>query len=136
MLIRNLNIKMGLCNGTRLEIVQMHKHLLECKILTGKRAGEIELIPRITLNLEGFYPFTLSRHQFPVKLAFCMTINKSQGQTFEFVGIDLRTEPFAHGQLYVAISRTRGYENFKILLHPENKSKKVKNIVYKEVLSE
>ena len=134
MLMRNLNIKMGLCNGTRLEVVEMHKHLLECKILSGRRAGEIELIPRITLNLNGYYPFALCRHQFPVKLAFCLTIHKSQGQTFEYVGIDLRSDIFAHGQLYVALSRTRGYDRIKLLLHPDNISRKVKNIVYKEVL--
>lgn len=34
MLIRNLNIKEGLCNGTRLWIVSMQNNLLECKILT------------------------------------------------------------------------------------------------------
>jgi ATP-dependent exoDNAse (exonuclease V) alpha subunit len=135
MLLRNLNIRMGLCNGTRLEVVNMHKHILECKILSGKRQGEIELIPRITLNLAGFYPFVLLRHQFPICLAFSMTINKAQGQTFEFVGIDLRTEVFAHGQLYVSLSRARGWDKVKILLHPDNTNKKVKNIVYNEVLS-
>jgi hypothetical protein len=134
MLIRNLNILKGLCNGTRLEIIGLHKNLLECKILTGMRKGEIELIPRITLNLEGEYPFVLSRHQFPVKLSFSMTIHKCQGQTLEYIGVDLRSETFVHGQLYVAISRTKGYDRIKFKLHKENISKKIKNIVYTEVL--
>ncbi|XP_008202508.2 uncharacterized protein LOC103315450 [Nasonia vitripennis] len=47
----------------------------------------------------------LSRRQFPIKIAFTMTINKAQGQTFEKIGIDLRREVFNHGQLYVALSR-------------------------------
>jgi len=34
-----------------------------------------------------------------------MTINKSQGQSVEHVGVDLRTPVFSHGQLYVALSR-------------------------------
>ena len=112
----------------------MHTHFLECKIISGNRAGEIELIPRITLYEKDSYPFVLSRHQFPVKLAFAITINKSQGQTFEYIGIDLRSEVFAHGQLYVALSRTRGYDRIKIILNPENKTGIVKNVVYKEVL--
>ena len=64
---------------------------LECKILHGERAGEMELIPRITLHLDKYYPFVLMRHQFQVKLSFCMTINKSQDQTLDFVGIKLLT---------------------------------------------
>ena len=34
-----------------------------------------------------------------------MTINKSQGQTFKAVGVDLTNESFTHGMLYVALSR-------------------------------
>ncbi|KIJ05188.1 hypothetical protein PAXINDRAFT_93785 [Paxillus involutus ATCC 200175] len=53
------------------------------------------------------YPIPLRRRQFPVRLAFCMTINKSQGQSVQYVGLDLRTPVFSHGQLYVALSRAR-----------------------------
>ena len=134
MLLRNLNIKDSLCNGTRLELINMHKHYLECKILHGQRTGEIELIPRITLNLDKYYPFVLMRHQFPVKLSFCMTINKSQGQTLDFVGIKLLTDLFTHGMFYTGVSRVRGWRKLQIELHPENKSKRVKNVVYKELL--
>lgn len=99
MLTRNLNIRRGLSNGTRFEVIGVHQHLIECKILTGERLGEIEFIPRITLHCSDQYPFTLARHQFPLKLAFAVTIHKSQGQTFEMVGIDLTTEVFTHGQV-------------------------------------
>ena len=43
--------------------------------------------------------------QFPLKLAWAMTIHKSQGKTFERVIIDLGHGAFAHGQSYVALSR-------------------------------
>ena len=50
-------------------------------------------------------PFVLRRRQPPVKLAWCMTFNKAQGQTLKRVGIYLSSPVFSHGQLYVGLSR-------------------------------
>lgn len=48
--------------------------------------------------------------QYPVRLAWAMTIHKSQGQTYESVALDLTTATFAPGQLYVALSRCTSLE--------------------------
>ena len=48
--------------------------------------------------------------QYPFKLAWAVTIHKAQGKTFDKVYIDLSTGTFAHGQLYVALSRCRTLE--------------------------
>ena len=56
-------------------------------------------------------PFILEHCQFPVRLAYSMTINKAQGQTFNKVGIDLPIPLFSHGQLYVASSRAKSLKD-------------------------
>jgi ATP-dependent exoDNAse (exonuclease V) alpha subunit len=48
--------------------------------------------------------------QYPFKLAWAVTIHKAQGKTFSKVYVDLTTGAFAHGQLYVALSRCRTLE--------------------------
>ncbi|KAF6141670.1 hypothetical protein GIB67_001222 [Kingdonia uniflora] len=53
---------------------------------------------------ETKWPFILRRQQFPLKVCFTITINKSQGQTPKNVGIYLSRPMFSHGQLYVAVS--------------------------------
>ncbi|KAF6148300.1 hypothetical protein GIB67_025519 [Kingdonia uniflora] len=62
-----------------------------------------------------------------------MTIKKSQGQSVKYVGIDLRTELFSHGQLYVALSRCTSVNRITTLL-PLNALRCTTNIVYPEVL--
>jgi len=67
-------------------------------------------------------------------LAFAMTINKSQEQSVEHVGLDLRTSVFSHGQLYVALSRCTNGERIKMLFSQEQRHTKTTNIVYSEIL--
>ena len=45
-----------------------------------------------------------------------MTYNKSQGQTLERILLDTVNHPFAHGHLYVALSRVTLYSNIRIIL--------------------
>lgn len=57
--------------------------------------------------------------QYPLKLAWAVTIHKSQGQTFDKVIIDVGFGTFAHGQMYVALSRATSLEGI-ILKQPLN----------------
>ncbi|XP_014774914.1 ATP-dependent DNA helicase PIF1-like [Octopus bimaculoides] len=81
MLLRNLEPP-NLCNGTRLVIKKMMSQVIGAIILSGCGKGDAVFIPRIPLSLSGAKtPFTFRRLQFPLRVSFAMSINKSQGQT-------------------------------------------------------
>ena len=137
-LLQNLCPTQGLCNGTRMVVVRISRRVLEVKLIGGDHHGEHTFIPRITLTpTEGqtSFAFALKRCQFPVNLAFALTINKAQGQSVKKVGIDLQVPVFSHGQLYVALSRATSSQNISVLLPDANRDVcQTCNIVYPEVL--
>ena len=101
-------------------------------ILNGNFCGQDAIIPRVPLTStdERYIPFT--RLQIPVKLAFASTKNRSQGQSFEKVGLYLKYDVFSHGQLYVGMSRVIEPSNLIIFLGEDKNF--TKNEVYPEVL--
>ncbi|GBP20086.1 ATP-dependent DNA helicase PIF1 [Eumeta japonica] len=127
-MLRNIN-QPRLCNGTRLAVKRLMNNVIEATILKGKYKGEDVLIPRIPL-IPNDMSFDFKRLQFPVRLAFAMSINKSQGQSLSVCGINLENSCFSHGQLYVACSRV-GIPTTLFIYAPENKTK---NIVYHKAL--
>ncbi|KAG3047226.1 hypothetical protein PI125_g26874 [Phytophthora idaei] len=140
MMMRNLNPDLGLCNGTRLRIVEINPHVTHVTIMTGERQGQHVLIPRIVFISDGDsreFPFHLRRKQFSVQPAFAMTINKAQGQTEQNLGLYLSTPCFSHGQLYVALSRVTSRSKFKALIEypelEEDDGVYTDNIVYRQI---
>ena len=65
MLLRNLNLHEGLCNGTRLLVIHLHENCIDAAILTGTAVNSRVLIPRIQLApSDSDMPFVLTRCQF------------------------------------------------------------------------
>ncbi|XP_029054625.2 uncharacterized protein LOC114881908 [Osmia bicornis bicornis] len=127
-LLRNINPP-RLCNGTRFSVKKMMNNIIEAKILNEKFKGEDVLLPRIPM-IPTDMPFEFKRLQFPVQLAFAMTINKAQGQSLQVCGLNLENPCFSHGQLYVTCSRV-GKPSDLFVYAPDGKTK---NITYPKAL--
>ena len=144
MLLKNLDPAGGLCNGTRLVVKEVKKNILVCTHLAeecewrnknGKKP-ETVAIPRLPCDGDAKdLTIDFVRQQFPVRLSFAMTINKSQGQTLRRVGLDVSQSPcFSHGHLYVAMSRVCSRNDIKICLPPQGDTN-LYNCVHQEVIS-
>jgi PIF1-like helicase len=119
MLLRNMDLASGLSNGTRMKVLDISKHVLKCEILCGQYAGNVVFLPKLDITCSSRdTPVPFTRNQFPIRLAFAMTINKAQGDTFDWIVLYLTAPVFAHGQLYVAMSRVKSRSNIKICLGP------------------
>ena len=142
MLLRNLNKRRGACNGTRLIIRELTRLCIVAEIMSGKCAGNYIDIPRVNMSpSDTTYGVKFKRRQFPVRLAFTMTVNKAQGQTLTRAGVYLPQPVFTHGQLYVALSRAGLPEDLSIYILDTGDGSHVtddtgsftRNIVYHEV---
>ena len=107
-------------------------HLIEAEFAVGLKVGRV-FIPRISIipTDSSCLPCSFKRRQFPIKRAFALSINKSQGQTLKKVGLLLQNPVFSHGQLYVAMSRSGMRENVKIMTNDTNNL--IQNVVYNEI---
>jgi hypothetical protein len=148
MCLRNISMHDGLCNGTRFILTKATSRVLHGIIINGSAKGCSVVIPRIPLiPSDSRFPFSLRRVQFPVKLAFAMTINKSQGQSLERVGLFLPHAAFGHGQIYVALGRSgnppHGHLGVRIVVMNTPKQGRfegkqgvfTRNVVYHEILT-
>ena len=118
MLLANLDVKRGLVNGSRGVVTRF----LECKTLNSKGEKKVQYRPIIRF---GNAEMAVGRHgyeikdgkyliatifQIPLKLAYAVTVHKSQGITLDSAIINLRGV-FEYGQAYVALSRVKDVNN-------------------------
>ena len=132
-IMRNFSPDDGLLNNTAVRVIDCTRHSVKVVMLD---TGVVHYIPRInftiTLRRKGF---SIMRKQFPLRPGYAKTINRSQGLTLNREGLDLREEPFYHGQLFVALSRVRSSKDIIILTTKDNLNPFcTKNVVYQKLL--
>jgi ATP-dependent DNA helicase PIF1 len=131
------NIAKGVSNGTRLVVTYIDPNLthIKARVLSERGGLENEVFIarlRLTVNMGGYL---LERTQLPIRLAYVMTIHKSQGLTLKKVGLYLNASVFAHGQLYVGISRCGDPDNLFVYGQLDSEGRLwTNNIVYREIL--
>ncbi|MFH1405403.1 MAG: DEAD/DEAH box helicase [Patescibacteria group bacterium] len=105
-------------NGTIGKIVDVKDSDGECVVYVEKNDGRVVKVKKHTWEISRYVfeknefkrDIMGSYTQVPLKLAWAITIHKSQGKTFDKVIIDLGRGAFAHGQTYVALSRCTSLE--------------------------
>ena len=126
MLLQNIDIASGLINGARgtfLEYVPDVDALMIKFDLQDEDEAPILITRRKSVQYQINEGKTIFMYQFPIKLAWAVTAHKSQGQTLVKAAIHIGEPAFAHGSLYVALSRVKSLNNillFGLSECPEN----------------
>ena len=106
MLMVNINVEEGLVNGLQGVITSLESDLIFVKRIT----GEILPFERHEFKMEEDGKHLGTRLQFPLKLAFCLSIHKSQGCSLDKAIIDLGNSVFENHMAYVGLSRLRSLD--------------------------
>ena len=105
MLLKNLDFDAGLINGTCGNVEDIN----DDGIIVKFDNGELKLIKREEFDYTKDGKLLARRIQYPLRLAYGITIHKSQGMTLDEVFIDFN-RIFEYGQAYVALSRVKSLE--------------------------
>lgn len=131
------NMMQHVFNGVRCVLVSIvgNKSVF-VRLISGPGAGNIVLLPAVVFSItpeQSGLPFSIRRRQLPLIPAFAVTVHKAQGQTLQRVGLYITTPMFTHGQLYTALSRTRGWSNIRVFSSLPN-PQHIRNCVCAHVL--
>ena len=138
MVMRNLCAKYGIMNGVKLRVEAISRFLVVARTLCSDQRKV--LLPRIQFSMTvPTSAVRIIRRQFPLRLAYAQTINKSQGQTLARVCFDVRSPVFTHGASYVAMGRVEEAADLALLvgddaIGPDGRCY-ILNIVYSELVN-
>jgi hypothetical protein len=134
MLLRNLMSSWGLCNGRKLTITHLQRHIVEAYEIDGLNL-DTALIPHIPLiPSDTNMPVKFKRrYVYMLYVVFMFSLfndhQQSQGLTFDKIYLHLPTPVFNHGQQYVALSRVRSLGSLSVV----SEMNKIFNCVYNQI---
>lgn len=109
----NISIEECIINGTRGIVKGIHGDVIDIELLNG---NEIEIRRHEFIYEKPNTNIKLKREQFPLILAYALSIHKIQGASLDSAVIDLgRTSIFEPSQGYVALSRVRSFEGLYVI---------------------
>jgi ATP-dependent exoDNAse (exonuclease V) alpha subunit len=111
MLTANLDVEEGYANGSRCMVTGIAE---DGPIVVFKDGSQL-IIPMHTYADEGYENGVCSVSTLPLKLAYALTIHKSQSMTLDAAAIDIGPSIFAPGQAYTALSRVRDLSSVRII---------------------
>ena len=134
-LMRNFNPVERLMNHVPVIVKAVHHHHILIETLDGREYP----LPRIVFRWQiANGTSTMARRQYPLRAAYASTFNGGQGRTLERACLDVRRSPFAHGHLYVGVSRVKNRDDMRVLPDFENLDQNgnalVRNVVWPELL--
>lgn len=112
MLIANLSTDIGLCNGSRGVVTRIERNVPYVRFLNGL---EIPIGYHEWEIGEVGHRQVIYAKQIPLRLAYAITIHKSQGMTMDCAEVDIGSAVFEHGQTYVALSRIKSLTGLYIM---------------------
>ena len=104
MLRRNIDTKAGLVNGAIGIVLSISLHHVTVKFDHINKPYDVEMVKSRFMVMKKFYVY---RKQFPLVLAYAVTIHKCQGLSLDCAIVDLSDAVFSPGMAYVALSRVR-----------------------------
>jgi len=106
--LANIDQEKGIINGTRGCIIQLKNNSVIIKRVNGS-SYEIEYHKAVSIEDKEIFICHM-----PLKLAYALTIHRSQGMTLDAIEIDIGSKIFAAGQAYTALSRAHNLKSIKI----------------------
>ena len=112
MLHRNIDTSQGLVNGAVGTVISIKAHHIEVQFDNVPQPYQVEKVKSKFVILKNVYIF---RKQFPLILAFAVTIHKCQGLSLDCAMMKLSSEVFSPGMVYVALSRVKEMKNLHLI---------------------
>lgn len=119
MLTINMDVEAGLVNGSRGVVAEMDKDEVTVRFLDGRDVK----IERFEYAVEENGKVAYHIHQFPLILAYALSIHKVQGCTLDYAVMDLGHSVFENSMIYVALSRVRSLEGLYLMAYQPHRIK-------------